>query len=139
LRGCAKIITFTDVVPWRLKFILLALVFSFASCSLFSYSKPADFDTPQRVLASYYGYDCDGRKTANGELFNPYGLTAAHRTLPFGTRLKVRNPQNGREVIVRINDRGPYISGREIDLSYGAAVELGIVHKGLTAVDLCYY
>ncbi|UDL87393.1 septal ring lytic transglycosylase RlpA family protein [Mesorhizobium sp. PAMC28654] len=73
-------------------------------------------------------------KTASGERMNPSALTAAHRTLPFGTRLKVTNKSNGRSVVVRINDRGPFIKGRVLDLSKGAANQLGFISSGQTAV-----
>lgn len=76
------------------------------------------------------------QRTASGERFDMNGLTAAHRTLPFGTRLRVRNLQNGLEVIVRINDRGPWVKGRIIDLSKAAAAALGFLHAGETAVVL---
>ncbi len=69
-------------------------------------------------------------QTASGERMNPEALTAAHRSLPFGTRLKVTNPQNGRSVVVRINDRGPFIKGRVLDLSKGAARQLGMIRSG---------
>ncbi|WP_237164781.1 septal ring lytic transglycosylase RlpA family protein [Paraurantiacibacter namhicola] len=81
-------------------------------------------------VASYYGARFAGRLTANGERFNPREMTAAHKTLPFGTRVRVTNPRNGKSVIVRINDRGPFIRGRTIDLSRGAAEEIGIVRAG---------
>jgi rare lipoprotein A len=73
-------------------------------------------------------------KTASGERMNPSALTAAHRTLPFGTKLKVTNRNNGRSVVVRINDRGPFIKGRVIDLSMGAARRLGFISSGHTSV-----
>ena len=73
-------------------------------------------------------------KTASGERMNPSALTAAHRSLPFGTRLKVTNRNNGRSVVVRINDRGPFIKGRMLDLSKGAASRLGFISSGHTAV-----
>ncbi len=77
----------------------------------------------QRGHASWYQH---GRRTANGEAFNPNGMTAAHRTLPFGTRVRVVNEKTGRSVVVRINDRGPFIAGRIIDLARGAARQLGM-------------
>ncbi|PMB17223.1 hypothetical protein CEN40_22245 [Fischerella thermalis CCMEE 5205] len=87
-------------------------------------------------IASYYGYDFSGNKTATGERFNPHGMTAAHRSLPFGTRVRVTNTRNGRSVIVRINDRGPYIRGRVIDLSLGAARVLGMIGSGIAPVRI---
>jgi rare lipoprotein A len=77
----------------------------------------------QSGAASWYG---SGHRTANGERFNPNGMTAAHRTLPFGTRVRVENRRTGRSVIVRINDRGPFVRGRIIDLSRGSARALGM-------------
>lgn len=82
-------------------------------------------------LASWYE---SGRRTASGEIFKPDYLTAAHRSLPFGTRVKVLNPPTGRSVVVRINDRGPFVPGRLLDLSRGAARELGV--KGVTPVSV---
>lgn len=87
-------------------------------------------------VASFYGKRFDGRATANGERFDMWALTAAHRTLPFGTRVKVTNRKNGRSVVVRINDRGPFIGGRIIDLSRGAAARLGMIDDGIVSVTL---
>jgi len=84
-------------------------------------------------LASFYG---SPQQTANGEQFNPRALTAAHRTLPFGTKVRVTNVRSGRTVTVRINDRGPFVPGRVIDLSQAAAEELGIVGRGIAKVKL---
>jgi rare lipoprotein A len=81
--------------------------------------------------ASWYSM---GKVTANGERMNAAGLTAAHRTLPFGTKLKVTNKANGKAVVVRVNDRGPFIKGRVLDLTRGAAKALGFVESGLTSV-----
>ncbi|NET73511.1 MAG: septal ring lytic transglycosylase RlpA family protein, partial [Sphaerospermopsis sp. SIO1G2] len=85
-------------------------------------------------VASWYGYYWAGNKTANGEIYNPEGMTAAHRTLPMGTKVRVTNTRNGKSVILRINDRGPYIAGRIIDVSLGAARILGMVKSGLAPV-----
>ena len=88
--------------------------------------------------ASWYGPGFHGRKTASGEKFNQYGLSAAHKTLPLGSHVKVTNLANGQSVIVRINDRGPYAHGRIIDLSQGAknAIKMGGVGKvSITRVD----
>ncbi len=86
--------------------------------------------------ASWYGPGFNGRRTANGETFNQYALTAAHRTLPFGTRVMVTNLYTGRQVVVRINDRGPYSGNRIIDLSKGAAAEIGLVSSGVGTVQV---
>lgn len=86
--------------------------------------------------ASFYAHKFHGRKTANGEIYQKDRLTAAHRSLPFGTRLKVTNLSNGREVVVRVNDRGPYVKGRIIDVSYAAAKKLGMTHKGVVRVKV---
>lgn len=87
-------------------------------------------------IASYYGKRFHGRRTANGERFNMNAMTAAHRTLPFGTRVKVTNPRNGRSVTVRINDRGPFHGNRSIDLSRAAAARIGLVHAGVGKVKM---
>ncbi len=87
-------------------------------------------------IASYYGRRFHGRRTANGERFNMRAMTAAHRTLPFGTRVRVTNPRNGRSVIVRVNDRGPFIRGRSIDLSRAAAEKIGMIAHGHARVKM---
>ena len=86
--------------------------------------------------ASFYGRRFHGRRTANGERFDMNALTAAHRTLPFGSMVRVTNPSNGRSVTVRINDRGPFSRGRVIDVSRAAAKELGLIRRGHAAVEL---
>ena len=86
--------------------------------------------------ASWYGPGFDGRRTANGEIYNSNGLTAAHRTLAFGTRVRVTNMNNGRSVVVRINDRGPFTKGRIIDVSAGAARRLNMISSGVAPVKL---
>lgn len=88
------------------------------------------------MKASWYGPKFHGKLTANGEIYDQMALTAAHKSLSFGTLLKVTNPRNGRSVIVRINDRGPYIEGRDLDLSKGAAIELGMLKKGVGRVKI---
>ncbi|MGH9326257.1 MAG: septal ring lytic transglycosylase RlpA family protein [Terriglobia bacterium] len=87
-------------------------------------------------LASWYGYPYQGRPTANGEIYNMYAMTAAHRTLPFGTWVRAHDLDNGKSVDVRINDRGPFIPGRIIDLSYRAAEDLNMVGPGSAHVEL---
>ncbi|HLC16700.1 MAG TPA: septal ring lytic transglycosylase RlpA family protein [Thermodesulfovibrionia bacterium] len=90
------------------------------------------------VVASWYGKPFHGRMTASGEKFDMYAMTCAHKTLPFGTKLKVSNPDSGRTVEVVVNDRGPFIDGRDLDLSYGAAKEIGLVGQGVAEVRLSY-
>jgi len=89
-------------------------------------------------LASHYGVGdgYHGQTTANGERYNAYGKSVAHRSLPFGTRLRVINQSNGKSVIVRVNDRGPYVHGRTLDLSYGAFSS--IAHPGQGVAKICY-
>ena len=87
-------------------------------------------------IASWYGSEFHGRRTASGEIYNMYDYTAAHKTLPLGTYVKVINLENGKSVIVRINDRGPFKKGRIIDLSYAAAKKIGIIEKGTARVRL---
>jgi len=90
----------------------------------------------QRGKASWYGKKFHGRKTANGERYNMYGISAAHKTLPLGTWVRVENVDNGRKLDIRLNDRGPFVHGRIIDLSYGAAKKLGVVGPGTANVKL---
>ena len=89
---------------------------------------------PHVEVASWYGPGFQGHPTSTGERFNEYGMTAASRTLPLGSRVRVTNPANGRSVEVRINDRGPYVRGRSIDLSKGAAERLGMARTGVAPV-----
>jgi rare lipoprotein A len=90
----------------------------------------------ERGIASWYGKDFHGRKTANGETYNMHGISAAHKTLPLGTYVRVRNLRNDQTIVVRINDRGPFIRGRIIDLSYGAARKIGLVGPGTAPVEI---
>ena len=87
-------------------------------------------------MASYYGNELAGNRTANGERFDPGELTAAHRTLPFGSKVRVTNMSNGDSVVVRINDRGPFSRGRVIDVSHAAAREIGMQRSGTARVKL---
>ena len=88
----------------------------------------------ERGMASWYGEKFHGRRTASGETFNTNELTAAHKTLPFGTLVRVRHATNGKEVTVRINDRGPFTRGRVIDLSRAAAAAIGLLQSGVAPV-----
>jgi len=87
-------------------------------------------------VASWYGRPYHGRRTASGEVYNMYQMTAAHPTLPFGTRVLVTNLENGRSALVRINDRGPFVPGRIIDVSRKAANQLGFLGQGVTRVGV---
>jgi len=85
------------------------------------------------VVTSWYQH---GKKTASGQRFDPNGLSAAHRTLPFGTKLRLTNPNNGRSIIVTVNDRGPFIRGTGLDVSRGAAQQLGFIRQGKTRLQM---
>ena len=125
----------------RLSFLICA-VMVLSACG----HKKVQVSTPQpgsvsskdlQGLASYYAEPYHGRRTASGEIFDTYqGMTAAHRTLPFNTLVRVTNKKNGREVDVRINDRGPWVEGRVIDLSVRAAREIDLVRPGVAPVKL---
>jgi rare lipoprotein A len=109
----------------------------FVACVLIGFLTLSGFDSGVAAksttgVASYYK---SGKQTANGERFNPNGLTAAHRTLPFGTKLRVTNLGTGKSVVVRINDRGPFIPGRVIDLSLGAAKLVEMTTSGVAKVS----
>lgn len=106
------------------------------SAPLAARAQPLDTTYTVRGMASYYGDELAGRPTASGEPFDPTRLTAAHRTLPFGTKLRVTNLRNGKTVVVRINDRGPFARRRIIDLSYAAARRIGMVATGTALVRI---
>jgi rare lipoprotein A len=118
--------------------ILVAVTLS--GCGLiFGRSKPPVEARPGAVqtgTASWYGPGFHGKRTSNGEIYDQYELTAAHQTLPLGTRVAVTNLQNGRQVEVRINDRGPFVKGRAIDLSYAAARSMGMIGPGTVPVRI---
>ncbi|KTD69050.1 MULTISPECIES: septal ring lytic transglycosylase RlpA family protein [Legionella] len=129
-------------------FIITILLFSLSACmktkpDVASYKVKGKVYTPlksakgykARGLASFYGHRFHNRKTANGERYNMHAMTAAHPTLPLNTRLRVKNVKNGRTVVVRINDRGPFYSSRIIDLSYAAASRLGITSTSMVEIQ----
>lgn len=118
--------------PFLAGFILFALTL----CFQFSTLSYAESEFSQKGIASWYGKKWHGRKTASGAIFNMHLFTAAHKTLPLGTKVKVTNIKNGRSVKVLIIDRGPYIKKRIIDLSRAAAIELGLLRKGVGVVKL---
>ena len=111
-----------------------------SGCGFFSKRSPAPMDTRsgavQTGTASWYGPGFHGNRTSSGEVYDQYELTAAHQTLPLGTRVAVTNLQNGKAVEVRINDRGPFAKGRTIDLSYAAARTLGMIGPGTVPVRI---
>ncbi|MGE5183677.1 MAG: septal ring lytic transglycosylase RlpA family protein [Acidobacteriota bacterium] len=114
-----------NLASWRLVLLFVAACHHAAP--------PQHAANVYRGYASWYG---EAQMTASGERFNPHALTAAHRTLPLGTRVRVTNTRNGRSVIVRINDRGPYGKGRIIDLSEAAAKQLDMIDAGVAPVTL---
>lgn len=116
----------------RATLALFSLLFLFVCPALMT---PLSAET-QCGIASWYGY---GHKTANGEEFDIGAMTAAHKSLPFGTLVRVENLRNGRTVTVRINDRGPFIKGRIVDLSLAAALEIGLTAPGLAPVRITAY
>jgi len=115
---------------WTFLFAALCL----SGCAATGAGLGAGQNRSQLGLASYYAHRFDGRTTASGDEYDEGGMTAAHRTLPFGTRVRVTNLSNHRSVVVTINDRGPHLKGRIIDLSPRAARELGFLQRGTTRV-----
>jgi len=116
----------------RASFLLATLLF-LSSCAGVKYFPSGN---EQTGMASWYGEEFHGKLTSNKEIYNMYAMTAAHKTLPFGTYVKVTNLTNGRSVVVRINDRGPFLKGRIIDLSFTAANKLGMSETGVAPVKI---
>jgi rare lipoprotein A len=114
--------------------LLLALSAILVSCAPKFGTVERKVGWDQKGDASWYGEKFHGRTTASGEIYDMYKLTAAHRTLPFGTLVKITNLRNDQTVIVRINDRGPSIRSRIIDLSYASAQEVGMIQAGIVPV-----
>lgn len=110
-------------------------IFVFISTILLYFTAPAlpNSINTTTVVTSWYQH---GTKTASGQRFDPNGLSAAHRTLPFGTKLRLTNPNNGRSIIVTVNDRGPFIRGTGLDVSRGAAQQLGFIRQGKTRLQM---
>lgn len=117
-------------------FILSVSIAYFASCSLIGPNDNEEGCLIQTGIASWYGKDYHGSQTANGEIYDMESMTAAHKRLPFNSIVRVKNLDNGENVIVRINNRGPFVDGRVIDLSRKAAREIGIITEGLADVEL---
>ncbi|UFH33322.1 septal ring lytic transglycosylase RlpA family protein [Chryseobacterium sp. C-71] len=117
-----------------MKRFILVIIMMISTLGIYSFKNDAE-DAKKTSYASYYHDKFNGRKTASGEIFNNSKLTAAHRTLPFGTEIKVTNLNNGEEVIVTINDRGPFHSSRALDMSKAAFDEIGGIQKGIIPVE----
>jgi rare lipoprotein A len=134
-------------------FLSCLLVLSCAPAPVYLGAPPTGTEQPSRAadkpgegtaltfsgVASYYGKEFHGRKTASGERYDMHALTAAHRTLPFGTIVRVTSAASGKSVQVRINDRGPFIADRIIDLSYAAAKAIGMLSVGQVRIDIIKY
>ncbi|MDZ7805758.1 MAG: septal ring lytic transglycosylase RlpA family protein [Gracilimonas sp.] len=115
---------------------VIIVYLNLTSCDIMGSNNEVDGCLIQSGIASWYGEDYHGTQTANGEIYDMESLTAAHKRLPFNTIVGVKNLDNGENVIVRINNRGPFVEGRVIDLSREAAREIGIIATGLADVDL---
>ncbi len=124
------------VPPGALLLIAILILFGIGPVAVNSAMGRTGAITKQVGIASWYGPRFHGRKTANGDVFNQNKMTAAHRTLPLGTKVEVTNVKNGKSVEVHINDRGPYVDGRVIDLSRAAAIRLGMKEGGLARVRI---
>lgn len=114
---------------------VLLLVILLVGCGCLSAAAPRK-GRPQVGMASWYGKKYHGRPTSSGEIFDMYKLTAAHKELLLGTRVRITNLKNRKSVIVKVNDRGPFVKGRIIDLSYGAAKKIGMVEDGVARVRI---
>ena len=132
--GVRRLATSSPASPAWTAALLVAVAVGSVSCA--ARQVPAAAEGPWEGTASWYGVDFHGRRAADGSRFNMYELTAAHRTLAFGTRLLVTNIENGRAVKVTITDRGPFIEGRIIDLSFAAALQIGMLDTGVARVRL---
>ncbi|NEX20332.1 septal ring lytic transglycosylase RlpA family protein [Thiorhodococcus mannitoliphagus] len=112
---------------------LLASFVPFATTALAASATPGQ---TQKGVASYYHDSLNGNKTASGQIYNKNRLSAAHKTLPLGTKVRVTDTKTGRSIVVKVNDRGPFVKGRIIDLSKAAARKLGIVKRGVAKVEV---
>ncbi|MGI9581179.1 septal ring lytic transglycosylase RlpA family protein [Chryseobacterium sp. RRHN12] len=117
-----------------MKRFILVIIMMISTLGVYSFTNNT-LDAKKTSYASYYHDKFNGRKTASGEIFDNSKFTAANRTLPFGTNVKVTNLRNGKEVIVRINDRGPYHSSRSLDMSKAAFDEIGDINRGTIPVE----
>ena len=116
----------------------LLLVFALSSCHRKTVPSSQEVSGTETGMASFYSESYNGKKTANGEIYNSSEYTAAHKKLPFNTRVKVTNLSNGKTVKVRINDRGPFVAGRIIDLTRKAAKKIDMIGAGVAKVKISY-
>ncbi|MBI5755902.1 MAG: septal ring lytic transglycosylase RlpA family protein [Nitrospirae bacterium] len=123
--------------PFNLRplFILITVII-ISSCTFPARRPPYAAGYIERGIASWYGEDFHGRPTSSGEIYDMFRLTAAHKLMPLGTKARITNLENGQSIVVKINDRGPFVDGRIIDLSYGAAERLGMLETGLSRVEV---
>jgi rare lipoprotein A len=133
LAACAQSSLVTDKTALRASNRQTSVMAASTKRHLITHTRVAGTQGESYGLASFYA---EGQQTASGEKFDPNELTAAHPTLPFGTRLRVTNVANGRSVTVRINDRGPFVAKRAVDVSYSAAERIGIIERGVVKVKL---
>ena len=123
--------------PWY--FLLLVTLFPLASCASFDSERSSEsYGDSGYAIASWYGREFHGKRTSSGQPFNMHAFTCAHRTYPFGTKLKITNPANGKTVQCVVNDRGPSSKDRDIDLSYAAAKKIGLAGRGAAKVMIEY-
>lgn len=120
--------------------LIFFLVIGFAACAgknqVRTHVKSPAVSKSYSALVSWYGRPFHGRKTASGERYNMHALTAAHKTLPFDTWVRLTNPMTGQSTVVRINDRGPFVRGRDLDVSFGAAKKLGLIGPGHSTMQI---
>ncbi len=131
-RDLAKLLKTDKYLPFISVFVLATML---AGCGCLG-SGASRKGRSQVGIASWYGEEFHGRPTSSGEIFDMYKLTAAHKELPLGTRVLVTNLKNRKRVVVKINDRGPFVQGRIIDLSYGAAKKIGMLADGVVKVRI---
>jgi rare lipoprotein A len=125
-------------VSLNILLILLAVAF-LSSCGSMGFgTRSSRGKSLGYKTVSWYGPGFNGKRTASGEIYDMNAMTCAHKKLPFGSRLRIVNPQNGRSVVLTVNDRGPFVRGRDIDLSRGAAVKLDVIKKGTARVKAYY-
>lgn len=130
MRSCRRLVGNQIIMTFKTLFLCSIAVLAFAKLSV------AQNETTKVGNATYYGDKWHGRRAADGSIFNQDSLTCAHRTLPFGTLLHVRNPKNGKEVVVRVTDRGPFRRNTVIDLSKAAAKEIDMIRVGVAKVEI---